>query len=175
MEKSYKALSVQSNWWRDNALSIAKLDPRLASLICEKGSLTSALVALSGNNFSVKVIQQGIALPCFHEQRKLGRTLSRAAMIREVELQLEGESVVFARSIIPLSLVTKGRNSLANLGRTPLGHVLFKDGKIRVSKREFTQVAYQSDIVSARRTPYDYQGSQILVSEFFLPTIYKYL
>jgi chorismate--pyruvate lyase len=175
MEKTYKALAAQANWWRDNVLSIAKLDPQLSSLVSEKGSLTTALMALSQNNFSVKVLQQSIALPFFHEQRKLGRALSRGALIREVELQLYGESVVFARSIIPLSLVAKGRNGLASIGRKPLGHVLFKDGKIRVSKRDFAQLEYQSDTLFARRTPYDYQGSQILVSEFFLPTIYKYL
>jgi chorismate--pyruvate lyase len=175
MDKSYTALAAHAKWWQESTLSTAKLDTRLKSLATEKGSLTAALVALSNHNFAVKVVRQRIALPFFHEQQKLGRAQSRAAMVREVELQLYGESVVFARSIIPLALVTKGRNGLANLGRTPLGHLLFKDGEIRISKRDFTQVDYQSDVVSARRTPYDYQGSQILVSEFFLPTIYKYL
>lgn len=175
MYKNYTALAAHSNWSQENTLSAAKLDKRLRRLASEKGSLTAALVAISNQNFEVKVIRQGMALPYFHEQQKLARALSRAAMVREVELQLYGESVVFARSIIPLALVTKGRNGLANLGRTPLGHLLFKDGKIQICKRDFTQIAYHSDIVSARRTPYDYQGSQILVSEFFLPPIYKHL
>ena len=96
-------------------------------------------------------------------------------MIRQVELKLHDETVVFARSIIPLALISKGRSALANLGRTPLGHLLFKDGKIRVSKREFAKLKVAHNSVTARRTPYDYQGRQILVSEFFMPTIYKYL
>ena len=175
MEKVYTALAAHSAWWPDNSFSVSKIAPALLALICEKGSLTAALVALSDDNFGVNVLHQGMALPYFHEQQKLARPLSRGAMIREVELQLYGETVVFARSIIPLSLVTKGRNGLANLGRTPLGHLLFRDGKIRVSKREFTQMALDGCTVTARRTPYDYQGSQILVSEFFLPAIYKYL
>lgn len=175
MEQDYKTLTEHSVWWPDNPLSAAKLDHRLRGLACQKGSLTAALVALSNNNFEVNVMRQRLALPYFHEQRKLARPLSRAAVIREVELQLYGESVVFARSIIPLSLVTNGRNGLANLGRTPLGHLLFRDGKIRVSKREFTNITYQKNRLVARRTPYDYQGSQILVSEFFLPAIYRYV
>ena len=175
MGKTYNDLVCQSNWWPDNALSIAKLNPAIASLASDKGSLTSALISLSDNNFAVKVLQQHIKLPFFHEQLKLGQPLSRAAVIREVELQLYGEPAVFARSIIPLPLVAKGRNGLASLGRTPLGHLLFKDGQIRVSKRQYSQTSYHGDQVSARRTPYDYQGSQILVSEFFLPAIYKYL
>jgi chorismate--pyruvate lyase len=175
MRKTYNYLACQSTWWPDNALSIAKLNPKIALLASDKGSLTSALVDISDNNFSVKVLEQVIKLPFFHEQLELQRPLSRAAMIREVELQLYGETAVFARSIIPLSLVSKGRNGLASLGRTPLGHLLFKDGQIRESRRQFSQTSYQGDQVAARRTPYDYQGSQILVSEFFLPAIYKYL
>lgn len=168
-------MAASANWWDDNALSVAKLAPELRSLVCTRGSLTSALTNLSNGNFGVSVVRQRLALPYFHEQKKLKRPLLRGAMIREVELQLYGESVVFARSIIPLSFVTKGRNGFANLGRTPLGHLLFRDGKIRVSKREFTQIDFDDWTVTARRTPYDYHGSQILVSEYFLPSIAKYL
>lgn len=175
MEKIYKALAAHSNWRKDSTLSVANIEPKLQALICTKGSLTAALVSLSDGDFAVNLMRQRIAVPYFHEQRKQGRSLSKAAMVREVELQIHGESVVYARSIIPLPLVTKGRNGLANLGRTPLGHLLFKDGKIRVSKRDFMQEKVNQHLVTARRTPYDYQGSQILVSEFFLPTISKYL
>jgi chorismate--pyruvate lyase len=180
MLKKYTALATQTNWWSDNALSIVKLEPRLQALVSGQGSLTAALSAIADGEFSVHVLRQRIAVPLFHEQLKLKRPLSRAAMIREVELKLHGQPVVYARSIIPLSLVTKGRNGLANLGRTPLGHLLFKDGKIRVSKREFSQMNICDPIslngqVTARRTPYDYQGSQILVSEFFLPKIHDFL
>jgi chorismate-pyruvate lyase len=175
MGKTYNDLACQFNWWPDNALSISKLNPKIVALASDRGSLTSALLGLSDNNFAVNVLQQVIKLPFFHEQLELGQPLSRAAVIREVELQLYGETAVFARSIIPLPLVAKGRSGLANLGRTPLGHLLFKDGQIKVSRRQFSQTSYLGNLVAARRTPYDYEGSQILVSEFFLPTIYKYL
>lgn len=175
MEKAYLSLAKHPLWLPDNAISRAKIESNIRSLVCHKGSLTSALIELSDNNFSVKLMNQSIRLPYVHEQRKMQRQISRAAMVREVQLQLYDQSVVFARSIIPLRLVTQGRNGLANLGRTPLGHLLFKNGNIRVSQREFATTQFQDKKVWARRTPYDYQGSQILVSEFFLPTIGKYL
>lgn len=175
MKNAYNALAAHYLWQLENKHSVSHLDSRLTKLACGNGSLTAALVALSNNNFAVKLIRQELSLPYFHEQIKLGRPLARAAMIREVELQLFGESVLYARSVIPLSLMKKGRNGLVNLGRTPLGHLLFKDGKMRVSKREFTTLKFEQTYVTARRTPYDYQGSQILVSEFFLPSIYRYL
>jgi len=168
-------LRNRSIWWPDNQLSLAKLDPSLLAIMSGSGSLTQVLVGLSNNNFSVNVLSQKVAVPKFHEQKMLGYPLSRAALIREVELQLFGDTVVFARSIIPLRLINKGRYGLANLGTTPLGHLLFNSGEIKVSRRQFAQFDIDTLTISARRTPYDYQESQILVSEFFLPKIYEFI
>ena len=79
------------------------------------------------------------------------------------------------RSILPLSLVEKTQTGLANLGQKPLGHLLFKEGEMRVSKRQFAQTSFQGKCIYARRTPYQYMGSSILVSEFFLPNVEKLL
>jgi len=175
MEIPYRALAKHSKWRSETNASKASLPAELAELICAKGSLTESLMSLSSGAFSVDVLRQRFCVPYWHEQKKMQQRFSRVAMVREVELRLYNEAVVYARSVIPLSLTTRGGKGLANLGRTPLGHLLFKDGKIRVSKREFLQESINNISVTARRTPYDYQGSQILVSEFFLPTIYKYL
>ena len=175
MTSLYSQLNAQQNWLADNSVAHAKIPLRLQPLVLAKGSLTAALCALSNDNFSVNVLRQKISVPMFHEQRALGRPLTRAAMVREVELKLYTDTVVYARSIIPLKLVTEGRNGLANLGRTPLGHLLFRDGNIRVSKRQILQATIGGMSLSARRTPYDYQGSRILVSEFFLPKLTNYL
>jgi len=170
MKIPYQQLACNSNWWPDNPVSLAKLDQRMVPWAKDRGSLTSALTDLGQGDFHVKVLSQRITLPYFHEQRKLARRLSKAAMIRrEVELYVCGQPVVYARSIIPLDLVSKGRSGLANIGRTPLGHLLFKNGKIRVSKREFARLVVDEKSIVARRTPYDYQGSRVLVAEFFLP------
>ena len=175
MTSLYSNLKAKHNWQPDNSIVQANFLPILRPLACSKGSLTAALSALSNDDFSVNVLSQVVATPKFHEQTALNRPLSRAAMIREVELKLSDTAVVFARSIIPLELVCGGRNGLANLGRTPLGHLLFKDGRIHVSKRQILHATIDGVSVSARRTPYDYQGSQILVSEYFLPTLNDYL
>lgn len=171
----YTSLSQSSPWRADNNLNQRSLDEILRPLMTGGGSLTSALMELSGGSFNVNVLDQRIAIPKWHEQRKLDRPLSRAAMIRQVELKIKGEAVVYARSIIPLALVLNGRSGLANLGRTPLGHLLFKDGNIRISKREFTEFKLAEMTIPARRTPYDYQGARVLVTELFLPALAKWL
>lgn len=178
---SYSGLTQSSRWRADNILSQRLISKEIRAWVTDQGSLTAALTRLSDGEFKVKVLSQCIAFPHWHEQRKLNKPLSRAAMIRQVELKVHGQAVIYARSIIPLSLAVQGPNGLANLGRTPLGHLLFKDGKIRVSKREFAEFqiastqSSASTNVQARRTPYDYQGSTILVTELFLPALAKWL
>ena len=88
LNRLYSSLNSQSNWLADNSISLAKLYPNLKSIISAKGSLTTVLRVLSDDNFSVNVVRQSIAVPKFHEQIVLASPLSRAAMIREVELKL---------------------------------------------------------------------------------------
>ncbi|MFT5574350.1 MAG: chorismate--pyruvate lyase [Cryomorphaceae bacterium] len=162
-------------WQADNALVQHLLPEALVPWLGGTGSLTQALRVIADGTFKVSVLSEQIKVPFWHEQRKLQRSLHLAALIREVELSIHERPVVFARSIIPLNLVSAGRGGLKNLGGTPLGHLLFKDGNMRVSKREFLRLQINQKTIHARRTPYDYLDSRILVSEFFLPEFNKYL
>jgi len=162
-------------WRLDTPLLENLLPPKIAPWLCDRGSLTSALMGLADGSFEVELLSQRLTTPFWHEQKKLKRSFSIVAMIREVNLRVHGEPVVFARSIIPLSLAGRGGGGLATLGQTPLGHLLFKDGRIRVSRRDFATMTLDGKPVYARRTPYDYLGDSILVSEYFLPSLNKYL
>ena len=175
MQNDYNPLARHHRWRADNAFSRNQVPLAIQSLVIDKGSLTAILVELSHGDFNVNVLAQRWAIPYFHEQQKLQRPGHRIAMIREVELLIGGEPVVYARSIIPARLLTKIRGGLSELGSTPLGQLLFRDGRMRISRRDFAHIDYGSARIYARRTPYDYQGSQILVSEFFLPSLSKYL
>lgn len=168
-------LQLDHRWQSDNLFVENRLPKALAPWLVDKGSLTAALRSVADDSFAVVLISQAVGVPVWHEQRKLKRALHQAALIREVELHIFGEAVVCARSIIPIQLANKGAGGLGSLGTTPLGHLLFKDGRMRVSKREFLKSQFGPETIYARRTPYDYLGSQILVSEYFLPSLNKYL
>lgn len=170
-KNKYSSWSQYSAWLPDNQVSESKIAGLLKNLVTDQGSLTQALMSIDKLSFEVRVLDEEIACPYPHEQEKLGRDIDRKAWIREVELCLFANPVVFARSIIPLSLVNQGSKGLAGLGNTPLGQVLFTDGNIRVSKRDFLFFQCDQTKLVARRTPYDYQDNTILVSEFFLPAI----
>lgn len=161
-------------WLADSQWLQNSFPKEISPWLCETGSLTTAIKAIAKGTFKVNVLSQRVGIPVWHEQRKLGRALHHAALIREVELTIFDQAIVCARSIIPLQLANSGANGLANLGATPLGHLLFKDGRMTVSKREFLKPRGLVLDGFARRTPYEYQGSQILVSEFFLAPFQKY-
>lgn len=175
MSEYKQGLPQHSVWWPDTTENNSRLPKNLSSILLDKGSLTATLMTLSHGDFKVEIIDQGIQSAYPHEQKKLGIDADQKSFIREVELNIFDQAVVFARSIIPLSFVGENSGSLKNLGNKPLGHLLFKDGNIRVSKREFAHIKQQNHEIYARRTPYDYEGKQILVSEFFLPAIAQYL
>lgn len=168
-------LQLNHKWQTDNPLVENTLPTIIAPWLTDRGSLTAALRGISQGSFEVAVLSQTIGIPVWHEQRALGRNLNLAALIREVELRIFDEPVVCARSIIPIELANKGAGGLGNLGTTPLGHLLFKDGRIRVSKREFLRCKIEDQLIYARRTPYEYLDSQILVSEYFLPALRAYI
>jgi len=171
----YSKLKQSSSWRVDTVLSQNSIDEKLAPWLTDKGSLTSALTALSDNNFQVRLLDQGIAVPYLHEQQKLNYSENQTSLIREVELHIHDQAVVFARSIIPLELTNPRQGSLDKLGTKPLGHLLFKEGRARASKREFARVEVADQIIHARRTPYEYQDHQVLVSEFFLPSFLSFI
>lgn len=171
----YAQLARTSKWRADNPVAQAKLAHHLRAIICDRGSLTKALQDLAEGMFEVRVLSQHKRVPYWHEQKKVGHHAHEIAVIREVELLIHKQAVVYARSIIPMSLAKHGKIGLADLGKTPLGHLLFKDGRIRASRREFAIAELFEAQLYARRTPYEYLGETLLVSEFFLPALANYL
>lgn len=164
--------SIEHACWQDESQNVLENLPKdFATIMSDKGSLTSALRSISNETFEVKVLKEELTKPYPSEAEKLGLKTNINAKIRQVELFIHGTPVVYARSVIPTYLIERAETGLANLGTKPLGHLLFKDGKMKKSRREFTSI----EGVQGRRTPYDYEGGTILVNEFFLTALKNYL
>ena len=131
-------------------------------------SLTKQLIKKSDNHFEVIVLKEAFARPYLHEAIKLGLSLHKVAKIREVELRCDNEPSVYARSVIPLDVFKDSGLQLANLGNTPLGHLLFKRAKVNLDTREIAKRNFVGKQRWARRTLYCFNRQNILVSEFFL-------
>ena len=165
-------LSTQGCWRNASFLSKHQYPSSVWPWLDDRHSLTSQLIALSNTSFEVKLLRQTTATPRFHEQDQLNQAHHCAATIREVALCVDGVDRVLARSVIPMTLMNAYGSGLTDLGTKPLGHLLFTDGKARMSRRQFARFKLnEMDSIFARRTPYEYLGSTILVAEFFLPTL----
>ena len=171
MQDLYSRLAKDSKWYSEKHPAVTSVSEGWRNWLYSRASLTERLIAFSGDQFEVRVLSQRWGKPFLHEANSLNIPMHIAVRIREVELYCNGEAMVFARSVMPLQVFLDQRHVLANIGTRPLGHLLFKDGQIRVSKRSVS--LYQSEqgsVVYGRSTPYRYADKEILVSEFFINT-----
>ena len=164
-------LSHQARWRSANFLSKDQYPIEYWQWLNDEHSLTEQLIQLSESSFNVEVLRQEVDIPLWHEQDVLGQSHHLATTVREVVLSVDAQPVVLARSIIPMSLIRSFRSGLTELGTKPLGHLLFTDGRVRVSRRQFTVLDSPIGQIYGRRTPYEYMGSVILVAEFYLPSL----
>ena len=106
------------------------------------------------------------------------------AMIREVLLYCGDTPVVYARTIIPTSSLRGALRGLALLGNKPLGAVLFSDKSMHRKPMEVTCIKPEhkcyswmkykgNETIWGRRSVFQLRGKELLVSEFFLPNLFK--
>ena len=169
----------------------------------DNGSLTQRLKDASDNDFKVKLCFQGYKKPSLAEIssieaasvkpvrsaqqdvrpefciRHSGLALhaffgrQSVCLIREVELVCDGEVWVRARSAIPIATLTGPERQLKNLGTKPLGEFLFNSRSMRRSPLvPFCQIE-QKEKYYGRRSVFYLHEKPILVSELFLPRLFK--
>ncbi|MES3020008.1 MAG: chorismate lyase [Pseudomonadota bacterium] len=158
------------------------------------GSLTARLIAHSGS-FRVQRLHQNRAVCLPDEARRIGLARPGQAWEREVLLRCDGEPVVFAHTVVPLSASASDWPLFSALGDRSLGSTLFKDPQVRRGALEFARiraghplmrrafVALGGDprdailqdtihtIYYARRCLYRRHQGALLVTEVFLPPV----
>ena len=154
-------IDIQALSWQTLTPEV-KIPTAVANWLIDTKSLTAKLKDKYAD-FGVKVISQTSQSPYVHEQPLLGDT--QQAVVREVELMGNQQVVVFARSVIPQTADTQ---SLLEIGSKPLGEVLFNDPNITRGALQITHV----DGVWGRRSTFTIGETPILVSEFFLESLY---
>jgi chorismate--pyruvate lyase len=146
--------------------------------LLDRGSLTERLLAASGGDLRVRVLEQRWARPRPDERRALALGAGRRALIREVLLIGCGEPWVYARSVLPPDLLRGRHRFLAQLGERPLGGLLFRDpalrrSRIEVSRRPLPPLpgleSRPAERAWRRRSLFHLDGKPLLVAEMFLP------
>ena len=140
------------------------------------------MLDLCGKDFSVRVISQNRQMLSAEEAAAMSLHHVRSALVRQVLLCCADKPLVYARTVIPSTTIQGAQRRYANMGNRPLGAMLFSD---RTMRRENVQVAILSasheaaefvnsdEPVWGRRSVFRVAGKPLLVSEYFLPELFK--
>ena len=165
------------HWRREEQVPGPLLAP-VRSWLLDDGSLTQHLLN-TGRRFSLQRWQQRWEPPRPNERHLLQMPLRERAMVRQVVMYLDGEPMVYARSVFPVSTLSGPLLRLRRLANQSLGAFLFARTDMRRSPFEVALLAGDSDYlpaslhqdqaVWARRSAFEVAGRPLLVSEVFLP------
>lgn len=175
-------LHPSQTFWRKPHLISSRIPKAYHHWLLDQGSLTQKLIAQSGGQLRVQVLQQRIQKARLSERQALGLPHRHWAVIREVILFGHHTPWVYARTVIPLSTLRGPLRRLHYLGNKPLGEQLFTDPTMR---REPVQVAQlhrqqlpdplpQFQSTWGRRSVFRLSGKPLLVSEIFLPELIQH-
>jgi chorismate--pyruvate lyase len=173
-------------WHPATRLAHLKLSPDLRTWLLAADSMTKRLNTAKQQELSVHCLQQAWQVPFRSETKRLGFSLYKQAVLREVEL-LFGEDIwIYARSVIPAATLTGKNQWLKKLGTRSLGSVLFRDPLLRRSEFEIailnpSHQEYQLAVrhvplkqlpqgeLLARRSIFYINHKPLLLTEVFLP------
>lgn len=133
---------------------------------------------MNRGEFRVQRLYQGWQLPLRSESSLLGVPARQRALVREVGLMLAGQTVVFARSVFPISSLTGDLTHLRYLENQSLGTILFGHPGMHRNPFELAQIAGDADYLPTelrqttpawgRRSRFIIGGRSLMVSEVFL-------
>jgi len=186
----------RQRWYPRRHIFHQEISAELASWLFDTSSLTARLVAMCGKRFNVRLLSQRWQKIDPEEAAAMRLGHVRSALVRQVLLCCGDIPLVYARSVIPSVTVSGAQRRYANMGRRPLGAMLFSDRTMRreqvmVSRlptahksiREFVNTRndaaqgdgnspVSSDAIWGRRSVFRVSGKPLLVSEFFLPALF---
>jgi len=170
-------------WYRRNQLFNHPVSPVLSTWLFDDSSLTSRLISLCGDKFSVRVISQKWQKIDASDASAMALRGKQSALVRQVLLCCESQPMVYARTIIPATTIRGGQRRYANMGNRPLGAMLFSDRTMRRECVQVTQLPKQhqaysytasDEVMWGRRSVFRVSGKPLLVAEYFLPELLTY-
>jgi chorismate--pyruvate lyase len=183
--KSSQSAQREPAWAELTARRLPGATPHIHAWLSDGGSLTRSVIASGRGRFRVDLITQGQGRALPSEAALLAGGPAQATLVREVKLYCGREAHVFARTLIPLRSLRGPVHALTQLGRRPLGEVLFSDPTTRRLRVEVARITPRHRLFAraishlgrlpqalwGRRTLFEYGGELILVNEIFLPGI----
>jgi chorismate lyase len=168
-------MQSRPTWLPAHALPALTTDPLRSSWLSERGSLTARLRETWGE-VSVEVIEEGLTTPLPHEAARLDMPQGEEAWVRCVWLRCHGQARLYARTVIPRWGPTNPWVQVQQLGRQPLGELLFRATDLERSAFEWCgdadwpspDAADPGVSVLARRCLFRREAAPLLLTEAFL-------
>lgn len=174
----HRRIGTEPGWRPLERYTNITLPPDCRIWLADDGSLTGRLIESGQGAFSVRRLFQGWDVPLPSERRLLDLPARQRALIREVALLLDGETVVFARSVFPFASLSGNLGHLRRLQNKSLGAILFKHPGMHRCPFELAYMPGDSDYLPGnlrqadaawgRRSRFDIEGKKLMVSEVFL-------
>ncbi len=169
----------EPRWFQTNHVIGKTLPHDLQSWLRESKSLTQRL-RNQWQTVHVNVLFESQQIPFLTERRILRIPEHRYSLVREVILLSNQMPLILARTVIPEKTLKITQGNLARLGTRPLGEILFSapslerkvSGITRIEPNQWKSDLHFTTAIWGRRTQYSICGESMLVSEFFLPSLF---
>lgn len=183
MSNSY-LFQREPHWLNFTNLARQNISSDVQSWLSEPESLTQRL-RNQWQNVSVQVLFEKQQTPFLTEWRILKLPQQRYSLVREVILLSNQMPLILARTVIPSQTLKIAQGNLARLGSRPLGEILFSapslarhpQGIALINPNQWQNALQNRLQINAplwgRRTQYSIFNQPMLVSEFFLPSLFK--
>ncbi|OUD12223.1 chorismate--pyruvate lyase family protein [Thioflexithrix psekupsensis] len=176
-------------WHEARAWRHVGLSSTWATWLLDRGSLTQRLQQISAAPVQVKVLCQYWDYPANDERQLLHLAPRHYARLREVYLGNGQQYWVFARTVLPESLLTGKYAYLKHWGEKPLGDILFSHPTLMRQQLQITQIpilhpllknirtdfspfqAKNNPFFWARRSLFYLEKKPLLILEVFLPSL----
>ena len=141
----------------------------LRGWLTDNTSLTMKLIAHS-TRFRVQKLKQLHGRCLADEYEAVGLLRRSYVQEREVLLICDGQPVVYAHTIVPLSATTLDWPFFDSLGERSLGSTLFGDPRVQQGRLHYARLQAQHPLARRAFTAVGGEG-QLLVTQLFLPSV----
>lgn len=169
---------------RDRWLQKPLLSGKMRDALQDSASLTLRLRQRYAD-FRVVPLRVSYAKAFCDEGAILNVPAHHHVLRRDVFLQGNGQTVVFAHSILPRKVLRGRWLGLKHLGAKPLGVALFTNPQVKRTALRYQKLSLQHPLAKsikhttektyqalwARRSVFSLRGAEMMVTEIFLPTI----
>ncbi|MBL7000243.1 MAG: chorismate lyase [Gammaproteobacteria bacterium] len=176
-----------THWFLPSQTLKHQIDSQVLSWLSDEGSLTLRLKNRCPDEFCVDVVGEEWSQPDPAEALLLAIAPNQKVLLRQVHLKCNDQLCVYARSVIPLETLQGKHQQLQHLGNKPLGEYLFANPSLKRSRIEWSKLTMDSSLykvamadqpasdqpIWGRRSLFQIDSKPLLVSEFFLPVLFK--